>query len=249
MALSAALTIGAVARRAHVPLDTVRYYERRGLLPSPPRSASGYRQYPAEAVRRVTFIKRAQALGFTLEEIAGLLALRLTPKGGCEAVERQAQTAISRIDAKLAELTRMRGALARLATTCRSNHPPDECPMLAALDELPDETGQTSPTVELIYFTGCPHVDRARAALREAFVSHGLPAHWEEWDQRSSAAPHRVHGYASPTVLVAGRDVTGVDRTAAASACRATGGPSADVIQAALARLGPGDDQDDGRPC
>jgi hypothetical protein len=185
------------------------------------------------------FIKRAQALGFTLEEIAELLALRLTPNGGCEAVERQAQAAMVRIDAKLAELAQMRSALARLATTCRSNHPPDECPMLAALDELPAETGRMPPTVELIYFTGCPQVDRTRAALREAFVSRGLPARWEEWDQGSSTAPDRVHGYASPTVLVAGRDVTGAERTATAPACRSTGGPSADVIQAALARAEP----------
>jgi MerR family transcriptional regulator, copper efflux regulator len=237
MAPSAALTIGTVAQRARVPLDTVRYYERRGLLPVPPRSASGYRQYPADAVRRVMFIKRAQALGFTLEEIAGLLALRHTPSGGCEAVERQAQAAMVRIDAKLSELTQMRGALARLATTCRSNHPPYECPMLAALDELPAERGPTPPTAELIYFTGCPHVERTRAALREAFEGRGLPARWEEWDQRSSTAPDRVHGYASPTVLVAGRDVTGIERTAASSACQSTGGPSVEVIRAALARL------------
>ena len=237
MAPSVALTIGAVARRARVPLDTVRYYERRGLLPAPPRSASGYRQYPADAVRRVTFIKRAQALGFTLEEIAELLALRLTPNGGCDAVERQAQAAMVRIDAKLAELTQMRGALARLATTCRSNHPPDECPMLTALDEVPADTGPMPPTVELIFFSGCPHVDRARTALREAFVGHGWPALWEEWDQCSPTAPDRVQGYASPTVLVVGRDVTGVERTATAAACRSTGGPSAGLIQAALAQV------------
>lgn len=109
------------------------------------------------------------------------------------------------------------------------------------------------PTVELIYFTGCRHVDRTRAALREALVSHGLPARWEEWDQYSSTAPERVHGYASPTVLVGGRDVTGVERTTAAFACRSTGGPSADVIGAALGALGIGTvekrrlDVDDGR--
>ncbi len=96
------------------------------------------------------------------------------------------------------------------------------------------------PTVELIYFTGCRHVERTRAALREALVSHGLPARWEEWDQFSPTAPERVHGYASPTVLVGGRDVTGVERTTAAFACRSAGGPSARVIQAALVALGPG---------
>ncbi|MGH7579534.1 MAG: hypothetical protein ACREM9_05135 [Gemmatimonadales bacterium] len=96
------------------------------------------------------------------------------------------------------------------------------------------------PSVELIYFTGCHHVDHTRATLREALVSYGLPARWQEWDQGSETAPQRVHGYASPTVLVGGRDVTGVERTTTASACRSTGGPSADVIRAALAALGSG---------
>jgi MerR family copper efflux transcriptional regulator len=128
------LTIGAVAQRARVALDTVRYYERRGLLLPPPRTAAGYRQYPADTVRRVTFIKRAQALGFTLVEIADLLALRSTPDGGCDAVECEAQAAIARIDGKLAELGRMRTALARLAATCHGAHHPAECPLLTALD-------------------------------------------------------------------------------------------------------------------
>ncbi len=142
---SAVLTISAVARRARVPLDTIRYYERRGLLPAPPRSSGGYRQYPADAVRRVTFIKRAQALGFTLEEIGELLALRVIPDGTCGAVERRARAAMLRIESKLAELTRMRDAISRLATACRSEHPPDECPMLTALDEQADEDRTDAP--------------------------------------------------------------------------------------------------------
>jgi hypothetical protein len=92
-------------------------------------------------------------------------------------------------------------------------------------------------TVELIYFAGCRHVEGTRSALREALLSRGWPARWEEWDQSSSTVPERVHGYASPTVLVAGRDVTGVERTSTARACRWTGGPSARLIQAALAAL------------
>lgn len=136
MTKATTLTIGAVARTAGVPLDTVRYYERRGLLPAPPRTPAGYRQYPAEAVQRVRFVKRAQALGFTLDEIAELLELRVRPDVSCEAVEHQAIAAMERIDAKLAELDRMRRALARLAATCRTPHPPDECPILTALDPV-----------------------------------------------------------------------------------------------------------------
>ena len=141
---SAVLTISAVARRARVPLDTIRYYERRGLLPPPPRSTGGYRQYSSDAVRRVTFIKRAQALGFTLEEIGELLTLRVIPDGCCGAVERRAHAAMARIEAKLVELTRMRDTISRFVTACRSDHPPDECPMLSALDEA-DEDGTHAP--------------------------------------------------------------------------------------------------------
>jgi hypothetical protein len=93
------------------------------------------------------------------------------------------------------------------------------------------------PTVELIYFAGCRHVERTRAALREGLERHGLPARWTEWDQLSATAPERVQGYPSPTVLVAGRDVMGVERTTAARACTWSGGPSAGVIQDALAAL------------
>lgn len=133
------LTIGQVAQRAKVRLDTVRYYERRGLLPPPPRTAAGYRQYSAETIRRVGFIKRAQALGFTLDEIEQLLALRVTPGPGCTAVERSAQSAIARIDHQLADLQRMRAALARLADACHSQHASDECPLLDAIEPREDD--------------------------------------------------------------------------------------------------------------
>jgi MerR family transcriptional regulator, copper efflux regulator len=146
MTTHAPLTISAVARQARVPLDTIRYYERRGLLPVPPRSAGGYRQYSPDAVRRLTFIKRAQALGFTLEEIAELLALQAVPDGTCGAVERRARAAMRRIETKLDELTRMRDAISRLATACRSAHPADECPMLTALDEDAARDGADAPS-------------------------------------------------------------------------------------------------------
>jgi Hg(II)-responsive transcriptional regulator len=128
------LTIGQLAERARVRLDTVRYYERRGLLPPPPRTAAGYRQYAPETVRRVAFIKRGQTLGFTLDEIEQLLALRVTPGPGCTAVERRARSTIARLDHQLADFQRMRRALARLADACHSQHATDECPLLAAIE-------------------------------------------------------------------------------------------------------------------
>jgi len=133
------LTIGQVARQARVRLDTLRYYERRGLLPPPPRTAAGYRQYAPETVRRVEFIKRAQGLGFTLEEIEHLLALRVTPGPGCTTAEQSARSAIARIDHQLADLQRMRRALARLADACHSQHGTDACPLLDAIEPHEDD--------------------------------------------------------------------------------------------------------------
>jgi hypothetical protein len=93
------------------------------------------------------------------------------------------------------------------------------------------------PSVELIYFTGCPHVEQTRAVLRVALSSCGLPALWEEWDQHSAAAPQRVQGYASPTVLVAGRDVTGTEPSSRAFPCCSIRGPSVEMIRAAVVEM------------
>ncbi len=99
-----------------------------------PGQRRGYRQYPPDTVRRVTFIKRAQALGFTLEEIGGPLSLRVTPGHSCTTVEGQARSAIARLDGQLAELQRMRLALARLADACHSQPADGECPLLDAIE-------------------------------------------------------------------------------------------------------------------
>lgn len=134
IAMMNVLTIGQLARQAGVNVETVRYYERRALLPEPPRTRAGYRQYSPDAVRRIGFIKQAQELGFTLREIAGLLALRVDPETNCEAVEAQAVDAITRIDAKVAELERMRVALRKLVKACDARRPTDDCPIIEALE-------------------------------------------------------------------------------------------------------------------
>jgi hypothetical protein len=90
--------------------------------------------------------------------------------------------------------------------------------------------------IELVYFQGCPNVDRARDALRAALGDLGQPARWTEWDQESPEAPARVQGYGSPTVLVNGRDVRGSEPGGAGRSCRADGPPSVDDIRRALAR-------------
>ena len=132
------LTIGQVAEQTGVTTDTLRYYERRSLLPAPGRSPAGYRQYGPESVRRVQFIRRAQTLGFTLEEITDLLALRVSPALECAAVEADARAAIDRIEQKMDQLARMRDALHQLADACRTRAPTAECPILDALDHSED---------------------------------------------------------------------------------------------------------------
>lgn len=135
----AVLTIGRLARDAGVNHETVRYYERRGLLPRPTRNRAGYRQYLPETVQRLRFIKRAQGVGFTLEEIEDLLALRVQRGRGCDAVEREARGVIARVESRIAELERMRTALEKLVAACRQRRATEECPILEALEE-PEES-------------------------------------------------------------------------------------------------------------
>ena len=128
------LTIGEVAKQAQVGIETLRYYERTGLVASPPRSESNYRLYPQETVRRVQFIKRAQELGFSLREIMELLALRATPETPCADIRQRALDKITVIEEKIQTLTAMKYALANLVEECSGNGEIIDCPILAALD-------------------------------------------------------------------------------------------------------------------
>jgi MerR family mercuric resistance operon transcriptional regulator len=129
--------ISEAAAQAGVNVQTIRYYERRGLLPRPARRPSGYRELPDEAVRVVRFIKRAQDLGFSLDEVAELLRLRRSKdRAKAQAV---ATRRLKQIEQKLAELSAMRDALTRLVHTCRGGATPD-CPILEAL-----ESGASAP--------------------------------------------------------------------------------------------------------
>ena len=129
------LTIGEVASGAGVNVQTLRYYERRGLLSEPKRSPSGYRAYPAEAVRVVRFIKHAQALGFTLDDIEGLLQLAAGEPGNCQEVRRLARAKIRELERKIAMLAAMRVSLLQLVKTCDRTRGRRECPLLEALEE------------------------------------------------------------------------------------------------------------------
>jgi Hg(II)-responsive transcriptional regulator len=128
------LRTGELGRRAGVNVETLRFYERQGLVPGPPRRASGYRDYPEETVDLVRFIQRAQHLGFSLREIKELLALRGVPRATCSDVVVLAQRKIAEIDAKISDLRGMRSALAKLLKGCRgSNTPIAQCPIIESL--------------------------------------------------------------------------------------------------------------------
>jgi MerR family copper efflux transcriptional regulator len=128
------LTIGEVAEQANVHIETLRYDERRGLVARPPRSASNYRRYPEDAVRHVRFIKRAQELGFALNDIQELLSLRADPEAGCAAVRACAEAKMKDIEAKIYALTAMKSALATLVMECSGEGPLSDCPIVASLE-------------------------------------------------------------------------------------------------------------------
>lgn len=127
------LKTGQLAKQAGVNLQTVHYYERRGLLPEPPRRESGYRQYGKDDVARIQFIKRAQEVGFTLNEILELLNLRVDPDTPCALVKRQADLKIIDIDERLRSLKRIKKALNKMAASCSGQGPVGDCPILEAL--------------------------------------------------------------------------------------------------------------------
>ncbi len=129
----APLTIGRLARAAGVGAETVRFYEREGLIEAPPRTAAGYRQYPPETVERLGFIRRAKALGFSLDEIRELLALR-EPDQDRSRVKAITERKIADIDQRISELERMRAALAELDQQCSGHGPVAGCPIIEALN-------------------------------------------------------------------------------------------------------------------
>jgi Hg(II)-responsive transcriptional regulator len=128
------LTIGKVARQAEVGIETVRFYEREGLLHKPDRKPSGYRQYDVATIDRLRFIKRAKWLGFSLQEIKGLLGLRLNPGATRADVRNRAEAKMADIDARIKELKRMKKALLKLTKACDGHGTVEGCPIIEALE-------------------------------------------------------------------------------------------------------------------
>lgn len=123
-------TIGQIAQQLGINVETIRFYERRGLIAQPPKPAAGFRQYPQETIDRIGFIRRAQELGFTLKEIAGLLALDDQP---CSQVEELTEQKLREIRGKLDDLRRLEQALSGILSECRSNADKQNCPVIRSL--------------------------------------------------------------------------------------------------------------------
>ncbi len=134
-----ALTIGQVAKHSGIGLETLRFYERKGLIEEPPRTDSGYRQYPEDVVGRIRFIKRAKELGFSLKEISDLLSLRVDPGTTCADVRKQTELKLTDVEEKIRALRRIKTALKKLAASCVGTGPTSECPILEALDSQEKE--------------------------------------------------------------------------------------------------------------
>ena len=126
-------TIGQLAKKVNVNLETIRYYERRGLLLEPPRNKSGHREYSLEEVKRTEFIKRCQVLGFSLNEISELLSLRVGSGTTCGDVKARVKDKIMEVEKRIADLEKIREALLRMSGKCIGNGPVGQCPILEEL--------------------------------------------------------------------------------------------------------------------
>lgn len=130
------LTIGKLARQANVGVETLRYYERRGLIEPRRRTDAGYRLYDDDACRRLQFIRRAQTLGFSLDEVAELLSLSHQPMASAAEVKQLARARIDDIETRIRDLERMKTALSELEDECPGHAGTTaDCPILAALNE------------------------------------------------------------------------------------------------------------------
>jgi MerR family transcriptional regulator, copper efflux regulator len=127
------MKIGELAERGGVDVQTVRYYERRELLPEPRRTGSGYREYDDHDLHRLRFILRAKRLGFTLSEVRDLLELRVAPGRAAEDVRRRAEEKMRDVVARIAELEEIREALGRLVAACDADGRPEACALMHAM--------------------------------------------------------------------------------------------------------------------
>lgn len=127
------MTIGDVARSAGCGVETIRFYERRGLIERPPKPPAGFRHYPEDIVHRVRFIRQAQNLGFTLREVGELLSLRADPMANCADVRGRAVAKLAEVEGKIAQLVQIRDALERLIAACPGEGALGACSIIEAV--------------------------------------------------------------------------------------------------------------------
>lgn len=127
------MKIGEVARQVGLTVETIRYYEKQGLIVTPERNASGYRQYSADIIQHLSFIKQAKKLGFSLKEIKELLVIRDTPGVSCKEVREQAREKIAGIRRKIADLQKIENDLMALVSRCPGQGPLKKCPIIGPM--------------------------------------------------------------------------------------------------------------------
>ncbi len=140
--MSSALKIGDLAGKLSVPVETIRYYEREGLLAAPPRTAGNYRLYDLAAVERLTFIRNCRILGMTLEDVRTFLMAKDTPDRGCGQINALVDTHIEQIDMRITELERLKGSLTALRDRCGPARQARDC---GILNELTHDHDPHSP--------------------------------------------------------------------------------------------------------
>ncbi|MCU7939118.1 MAG: heavy metal-responsive transcriptional regulator [gamma proteobacterium symbiont of Bathyaustriella thionipta] len=128
------LNIGQVAKETGITVETIRFYEKQGLIDTPQRTENGYRQYPQNTVKRVRFIQHAKDVGFTLKNIGELLSLRQEPGTSCTDIKLRTTEKIEEVDQKIRDLTRIREALARMVMKCTGSNEIRQCPILEELE-------------------------------------------------------------------------------------------------------------------
>ena len=128
------LTIGQLAKETGINIETIRYYERRGLIPEPPRRESGYREFTPQYVERIRFIKRAQTLGFTLREVSGLLALA-DGKPTCKDIRKFAEDKVNDIENRINDLKKIKKVLNDLVKECMNKGKLSYCPIIESLTQ------------------------------------------------------------------------------------------------------------------
>ncbi len=128
------LQIGDIAKQAGINIETIRYYERRGLILPVGRTEAGYRIYDENILTRLRFIKNAKEIGFTLKEIDELLKLKISPKSKCEDIRKKAEKKLKAIEEKMSMLESMQKVLKRLVSDCQSGLPTEECPILKSME-------------------------------------------------------------------------------------------------------------------